>query len=221
MPGSPSYQRRALDDQLDGLLASLAAVALEGPKAVGKTRTALQRARTAHRLDDPAALAVAAADPARLLEGEHPVLIDEWQRLPVVWDLVRRAVDDGAPPGSFLLTGSATPASPPTHSGAGRIVTLRMRPLSFAERLRGQTVSLADLVTGARSVIGGTSDLTLIDYTEEILVSGLPGIRGLFRRGSRDRRSGRDTPRAEGAGRDGTARECPAAQRRGSLPCSR
>ncbi len=185
MPGLPSYQRRVLDDELDGLMASLAAVALEGPKAVGKTRTALQRARTAHRLDDPAALAIAGADPARLLEGEPPVLIDEWQRLPVVWDLVRRAVDDGAPPGSFVLTGSATPASPPTHSGAGRIVALRMRPLSIAERLPGQTVSLADLLTGARPAIGGTSDLTLTDYTEEILASGLPGIRGLSSRARR------------------------------------
>lgn len=185
MPTAPSYQRRVLDDELDGLLASLAAVALEGPKAVGKTRTALQRARTAHRLDDPAALAIAEADPVRLLEGEPPVLIDEWQRLPVVWDLVRRAVDDGAPAGSFLLTGSATPASPPTHSGAGRIVALRMRPLSFAERRPGQTVSLADLLTGARPSIDGTSDLTLTDYTEEIVASGLPGMRGLSSRARR------------------------------------
>jgi predicted AAA+ superfamily ATPase len=116
------YQRRVVDDELDEILPSLPAVALEGPKGVGKTRTALQRANTVHRLDDPAELAVARADPHRLLEGTPPVLIDEWQRLPEIWDLVRRAVDDGAPPGSFLLTGSAVPDRPRTHSGAGRIV---------------------------------------------------------------------------------------------------
>jgi predicted AAA+ superfamily ATPase len=185
VPVLPAYQRRVLDDELDGLLDELSAIALEGPKGVGKTRTALQRARTAHRLDDPAVLAVAQADPARLLAGERPVLIDEWQRLPAVWDLVRRADDDGAPPGSFLLTGSAAPDPPPTHSGAGRIVSLRMRPLSFSERVPGQTVSLVELLTGSRPAITGTSELTLADYTEAILASGLPGIRRLSGRARR------------------------------------
>src|SRR5688500_7667128 len=123
------YRRRVVDDELDELLGALPALAIEGPKGVGKTRTALQRAGAVHRLDDPAELAVAQADPRRLLEGKPPVLIDEWQRLPEVWDLVRRAVDDGAAPGSFILTGSAVPDPLPTHSGAGRIVSVRMRPL--------------------------------------------------------------------------------------------
>jgi uncharacterized protein len=185
MPVLPAYRRRVLDDELDELLEALSAIALEGPKGVGKTRTALQRARTVHRLDDPAVLAVAEADPSRLLEGERPVLIDEWQRLPAVWDLVRRAVDEGASPGTFLLTGSATPDPPPTHSGAGRIVSMRLRPLSFSERVSGQTVSLADLLTGSRPAITGTSAMTLNDYTEEILTSGLPGVRRLSGRARR------------------------------------
>ena len=95
MAASATYRRRVIDDELDELIGALAAIAIEGPKGVGKTRTALQRAKTVHRLDDPAELAVAQAQPARLLEGERPVLIDEWQRLTEVWDLVRRAVDDG------------------------------------------------------------------------------------------------------------------------------
>jgi predicted AAA+ superfamily ATPase len=110
-----AYRRRIVDDELDELTTGLAAIAIEGPKGVGKTRTALERARTVRRLDDPAELAVARADPARLLDGGSPVLIDEWQRLPQVWDLVRRAVDDGAPAGSFLLAGSAVPDPPQTH----------------------------------------------------------------------------------------------------------
>lgn len=173
------YQRRIVDDELDELIAALPAIAIEGPKGVGKTRTALERARTVHRLDDPAELAVANADPARLLEGERPILLDEWQRLPQVWDLVRRAVDDGASPGSFLLTGSAVPEPPPTHSGAGRIVTLRMRPLALSERVGGTTVSLAELLTGECPPVEGETELALGAYTEEILASGLPGIRPL------------------------------------------
>ena len=132
-PISP-YRRRIVDDELDELLAGLPAIALEGPKAVGKTATALRRAATVYRLDDEAELSIARADPSRLLEGERPVLIDEWQRLPEAFDRVRRAVDAGAPAGSFLLTGSASPTEPPTHSGAGRIVQVRLRPMTLAER---------------------------------------------------------------------------------------
>jgi predicted AAA+ superfamily ATPase len=173
------YQRRIVDDELDELIAALPAVALEGPKGVGKTRTALERARTIRRLDDPAELSVALGDPGRLLEGERPLLLDEWQRLPQVWDLVRRAVDDGAPPGSFLLTGSAIPDPPPTHSGAGRIVTLRMRPLTLYERRGGASVSLSRLLDGERPRVDGETDIVLADYVDEILSSGLPGVRPL------------------------------------------
>jgi predicted AAA+ superfamily ATPase len=179
------YQRRVVDDELDEVFGDLAAIAIEGPKGVGKTRTALQRAKTVHRLDDPAELAVAEADPTRLLEGERPVLIDEWQRLPQVWDLVRRAVDHGALPGTFLLTGSALPDPPPTHSGAGRIVIVRMRPLALSERLQSATVSLAELLSGARAPVTGATDIAVTEYTEEILASGLPGLRPLSGRARR------------------------------------
>jgi hypothetical protein len=195
------YRRRIVDDELDELFGSLAAMAIEGPKGVGKTRTALQRASTVHRLDDPAELAVAQGDPKLLLEGERPVLIDEWQRLPQVWDLVRRAVDDGAAPGSFLLTGSALPDPPPTHSGAGRIVSVRMRPLALSERLQIASVSLAELLSGARAPVAGSTDVALADYAEEVMASGLPGVRPLSGRARRlqldgyvDRTVDRDIP---------------------------
>jgi uncharacterized protein len=185
MSAVAAYQRRVVDDELDELFGDLPAIAIEGPKGVGKTRTALGRAKTVHRLDDPAELAIARGAPARLLAGQRPVLIDEWQRLPEVWDLVRRAVDDGAPPGSFLLTGSAVPNPPPMHSGAGRIVTVRMRPLALSERLRSASVSLSELLTGVRAPVGGATEVDLTVYTEEILSSGLPGVRPLSGRARR------------------------------------
>ncbi len=176
----PGYTRRIVDDELDELFSGLAAIALEGPKAVGKTATGLQRAATVYRLDDEAERSIVQADPSRLLEGSRPVLIDEWQRFPESFDRVRRAVDDGAGPGSFLLTGSASPSSPPTHSGAGRIVQVRLRPMTLAERGVGSpTVSLGELLNGGKPSIGGRTEINLERYVKEILTSGFPGIRDL------------------------------------------
>jgi len=172
------YIPRIVDRELDELMPQLPAIALEGPKAVGKTETARRRTKTIHQLDDPAQRTIAEADPARVLTGTAPLLIDEWQRVPAVWDAVRRAVDQGSPPSQFLLTGSASPATAPTHSGAGRIVTVRMRPLSLAERqLDTATVSLRDLLTGRRADVTGSTVVGLDNYVDEIVRSGLPGMR--------------------------------------------
>ena len=174
-----TYVSRVIDAEIGELLRSVPAVVLEGPKGVGKTESATRLAETVRRLDVPAQRAVVAADPQLALEGRRPLLIDEWQRHPPVWDAVKRAVDDGAEPGSFLLTGSATPSDSSTHSGAGRIVTLRMRPLSVFERqLETATVSLAALLDGGRPAVAGTSRIGLREYVEEILRSGFPGLRG-------------------------------------------
>lgn len=175
-----SYERRIVDDELDELLSALPAVALEGAKGVGKTETALQRTATTYRLDDPAQRAIGEADPEQLLQGRRPILLDEWQRVPALWDRVRRAVDEGASANSFLLTGSASPTNPPTHSGAARVVTLRMRPLSLAERgISRPTVSLHALLQGTHPDVQGKTDVALADYTHEIVRSGYPGLRHL------------------------------------------
>lgn len=180
MPGGSVYQPRVADNELDRLLEGLAAIAIEGPRAVGKTATAERRAATVYRLDNPNEREVAQANPSLLAVGERPILIDEWQRLPESFDRVRRAVDDGAEPASFLLTGSATPTNLPTHSGAGRIVRVRMRPMTLAERGSGpSTVSLAQLLEGGRPAIQGRTEMNLEHYVDEILGSGFPGIRPL------------------------------------------
>lgn len=172
------YLPRVVDHELDELLIQLPALALTGAKGVGKTATARRRARTVHALDLPGAGSLLAADPARLLRGEAPVLIDEWQRLPVSWDLVRRAVDDDHSPGRFLLTGSASPWEVPLHSGAGRIVQVRMRPLTLAERgVERPTVSLAALLSGLKPKIDGATTVSLERYASEICQSGLPALR--------------------------------------------
>lgn len=174
------YRNRILDGELDELLAGLPAVSIEGPKAVGKTETAMRRAATVYRLDDEDELAIARADTTLLMRGATPILIDEWQQLPQSLDRVRRAVDDGAGPGSFLLTGSAAPTRAPAHSGAGRIVRVRMRPMTLVERgIAEPTVSVAALLEGARPMLSGRTEVRLHDYAQEILSSGFPAIRTL------------------------------------------
>ena len=173
------YRPRIVDAELNELLAELPAVSIEGLKGVGKTETARRRAATRYDLDRPGAIDLIKADPARLVRGAEPILIDEWQRYPPAWDLVRRAVDAARRPGRFILTGSASDDFAGTHSGAGRIVTVRMRPLSLAERgVEPPSVSLRQLLTGARPAIGGHTDVTLDRYVEEIVAGGFPGMQG-------------------------------------------
>ena len=173
-----SYTPRIVDTELDELLHDAAAIALDGPKGVGKTATAERRAATIIALDDPLQRDLAAADIDAALKRTPPVLIDEWQRLPYVWDAVRRAVDRDETPSQFLLTGSASLDSPATHSGAGRILRVRMHPLSLAERgLSTSTISLSELLQGTRPPLGGESQVTLADYAEEVVASGFPAIR--------------------------------------------
>lgn len=183
-----TYIERLVDQELDELLLELPAIALDGPKGVGKTETLRRRAKSVVALDTIAQGELYRSHPERIRELTRPVLIDEWQLAPATWDVVRRAVDDGARPGSFLLAGSATPAAEdaPAHSGAGRIAAIRMRPLSLPERgVSRPTVSLAALMAGEASIAGECA-LTLSDYTREIVATGLPGIRPL---GGRARRA--------------------------------
>ncbi len=181
-----TYLSRLIDSELSGLLSSLPAIALEGPKGVGKTATGVRHVATFVALDDRVQRELLAANPRRLEEDPVPIFLDEWQRYPDVWDMVRRSVDGNPTGGRFLLAGSATPLHPPTHSGAGRIVRLRMRPLCLAERLWGNTaLSLSTLLTGARSTIDGATDYALADYTHDVLSSGFPAIRSLPERARR------------------------------------
>lgn len=173
------YRRRVLDDTLDELQPHLRALSIHGPKGVGKTATAMQRAVSVIDLSLPAQREILAADPSILTQLPGPVLVDEWQRLPEVWDQVRRAVDAGSPPGHFIIAGSSAPRGAVIHSGAGRLVPMRMRPLSVAERgIESPTVSLGALLAGNRDV-SGTTNIRLTNYVEEITASGFPAIRGL------------------------------------------
>lgn len=172
------YLPRIVDGELAAALTGLPAIAIEGAKGVGKSATAERVARSVLHLDRPEELAILRADRDRIAALSAPVLLDEWQRDPPVWDAVRRSVDADRTPGRFILTGSANPRDTAIHSGAGRIVRLRMRPMSLAERQIAQpTVSLGALLTGTAPPVSGHTEVGADDYAAEILASGLPGLR--------------------------------------------
>ena len=210
-----NYLHRTVDGLLDQLLDGLAAIAVEGPKGVGKTSTARRRAAEFFDLSDPATLELVKGDPLRLTGAKPPVVIDEWQYYPPAWDFVRRAVDADPTPWRFLLTGSASPQTRSLHSGAGRIVRLRMRPLSLAERTVAQpTVSLAELLSGSRPTLRGTCLMRLEDYAREVVAGGFPALRPLSEAVRKVALDSYLTSRGSGRPRSGTnhpAAGCPTA----------
>ncbi len=173
------YRTRVADAELADRMQSAGAVLIEGPKACGKTATAQRVATTVFRMDtDSGARALVDTAPEVLLSATPPVLFDEWQVAPKVWNLVRREVDDlGGAPGRFLLTGSSTPLDDARrHTGAGRYSRLRMRPMSlFETRVSTGEVSLRDLFDDktASSLDPGVTVPALVDC---IVIGGWPAL---------------------------------------------
>ncbi|MGJ9412944.1 ATP-binding protein [Aeromicrobium sp. CF4.19] len=173
------YRTRVLDTELAERLSSIGAVLIEGPKACGKTESATQKATTSYRFDvDPAARDAAGVAPDLLLDSPAPVLFDEWQIVPSLWDQVRRAVDDRAPmKGLYILTGSATPREDVNrHSGAGRIAIIQMRPMSLMES--GHSTGHASLkgILAGDKVTAHDSGLTVSDIVDRMCIGGWPAL---------------------------------------------
>ena len=147
------YMPRVADAQIERYLKAFGAVEIAGTKWCGKTWSALMHGVSVSYVDEN--LDLARADPSMMLMGDRPHVIDEWQRVPAIWDCVRHEVDRArGTRGAFILTGSSTPATRqgeqgPAHSGAGRIGRVRMSPMSLFEsgESTGQ-VSLSGLFAG-------------------------------------------------------------------------
>lgn len=177
--GSFSYRPRIVDSALKRKLRGKGAVLIEGPKWCGKTTTAEQVSKSTLSVDDPSTVntnkILSEIDPERLLTGDHPRLLDEWQVAPKLWDAVRHHVDRHKGQGQFILTGSSVPAdiSETIHSGTGRFGWLVMRPMTLYES--GDStgdVSLASLFES--QPISGCSDLDLDRLTFLICRGGWP-----------------------------------------------
>lgn len=159
-----TYRKRIVDDILELKLEALGAVLIEGPKACGKTTTAEQIAKSILYMADPELeqqnLQLAKTDIKKLLVGEPPLLIDEWQLAPRLWDAIRFEIDHRREEGQFILTGSAVPPKTDEikHSGAGRFGWVTMRPMSLWESGESNgEVSLQAIFNGESNVYGKNS----------------------------------------------------------------
>ncbi|WP_418698869.1 ATP-binding protein [Bacteroides sp.] len=174
------YKERIADRMLARKLAGKGAVLIEGPKWCGKTTTAEQQAATIVYMDDPVQkeqnIKMADINPKALFIGETPILLDEWQIAPKLWDAVRFEVDHREELGQFILTGSAVPADSDEihHTGTGRYAWLTMRPMSLYES--GEStgeVSIKELFDAPDQILG-INKLTLEDLAFLICRGGWP-----------------------------------------------
>ena len=172
------YVARHVDATIAAFLETEPALMLSGPRACGKTTTALRWARSTARLDVPGQAAVFAGDPDAALAAfdRRPLLIDEWQEVPAVLGAVKRSVDGGAAPGSFILTGSVRAAlRDRTWPGTGRVAEVQLGPLTVAELEGGSTDLLTDLLTGRLPASKHYSDPPdLLSYVRRALAGGFP-----------------------------------------------
>ena len=180
-----TYKNRIVDGKLQRKLKGIGAVLIEGPKWCGKTTTAVQHAKSVLFMDEPERekqnLQMAEVNPEKLLDGETPRLIDEWQLAPKLWDTIRYTVDHRDGEGHFILTGSAVPVENESvhHSGTGRFAWLTMRPMSLWESgdSTGE-VSVNGLFSNVCN-IEGSSDKNLDDIAYLVCRGGWPGTLGL------------------------------------------
>lgn len=155
MKDEKDYRNRIADQLLKEQLEAAGAVLIQGAKWCGKTTTAVQQAKSIIYMNDPSQSAnymhLAETNISLLLEGDTPLLIDEWQLVPQLWDAARFTIDQRRKTGQFILTGSAVPVdrSKITHTGTGRFAWLTMRPMSLweSEESNGK-VSLNSLFNG-------------------------------------------------------------------------
>ncbi len=172
------YMPRISDNLLSKLLESSGAVLVEGAKWCGKTQSSLQFANSAIYMQDPdegpAYMLLADSKPSLLLAGNTPLLIDEWQMAPVLWDAVRFAVDKRGSVGQFILTGSVTPETKTMHTGTGRIARMMMRPMSLFESNESNgSVSIKELFDGKVDV-AALSTLTIDKIAIALCRGGWP-----------------------------------------------
>lgn len=173
--------KRIADGEIAEALDSAPIVIIEGPKACGKTWTGRHHARSEASFEqDEQARAQARLLPRLFLDGTEPRLIDEWQIVPEIWNTIRHLADEERRNGRFVLTGTARPSADGIrHSGAGRIMRIRLRPMSLSETgTSTRQVSLGGLAEG-EACAADRPAMRVPELVEELCRGGWPEHLGL------------------------------------------
>lgn len=129
------YIYRLAEKTLKDNLNSIGCVLVRGPKFCGKSTMCEQYAKSVTALKTTNVIDLAKSDPKSTLVGRTPHLIDEWQKVPEIWNLIKDDLDKDYQFGKYILTGSTTPIDPTKiqNSAAGRIAPMTLRPFSLFE----------------------------------------------------------------------------------------
>lgn len=172
------YYNRLIESKIESKLKSSGAVLVAGPKFCGKTTTCMRYQKSFIKLNTKQTIDLAKLNPKGVLIGDKPRLIDEWQAVPDIWNQVKDSLDFEYSFGQYILTGSSTPADKTQihHSGAGRIVPLKMRPMSLYESEESQgIVSLKELFDNPNAEYFDTNnDFQLSDVAYLLCRGGWP-----------------------------------------------
>ena len=171
------YYTRYIEKQIETALHTSGAVLVTGPRFSGKTTTSMLFQKSYLKLNTTSAVAMAKIDPKGTITGEKPRLIDEWQTVPDIWNQVKNSLDENYEFGSYILTGSSTPAERKDifHSGTGRITEVRMRPMSLYESGDSDgKVSLGDILEGKEIAADTNEDFTIERLAYLIARGGWP-----------------------------------------------
>ena len=175
-----NYKKRIIEKEIEDKMKYSGAVVIEGPKWTGKSTTSELYSKTIIKLQDPIikrqyqTLATISKD--EVLSGEKPILFDEWQEVPEIWDFIRLDIDENKYKGAYLLTGSTKKQNINiSHTGTGRINSIYMRPMSLYESGDSiGTVSLSDLFEGKKINVT-KSKVSINDIAHYICRGGWPG----------------------------------------------
>ncbi|HPT14735.1 MAG TPA: DUF4143 domain-containing protein [Bacteroidales bacterium] len=176
-----AYIHRIIEDEISEKLNASGAILIKGPKYCGKTETAKQFARSILEVDrDEQVPIYMQTQPQRLLEGETPRLIDEWQEEPKLWNYVRHEIDKRQKRNQFILTGSSNPEeSTKLHSGAGRFTIAEMNTMSWQELgYSSGKIEMSKLLKGETNDIVDDR-LTIEVIAERMVRGGFPAVAGL------------------------------------------
>ncbi|MDR1954864.1 MAG: DUF4143 domain-containing protein [Candidatus Methanoplasma sp.] len=174
------YRPRIIDSAIERSLSTFGGVQVVGPKWCGKSWSGIYHSRSSIFLNDEDTKRAALLEPKAILQGEYPMLVDEWQEAPKLWDIARLNIDFSAKKGLYIFTGSTTPPENSTaHSGVGRFVPLKMHTMSLYESGDSTgSISLAELFKGS-SIESVRSQTDYYKTVKMICRGGWPGAIGI------------------------------------------